>query len=198
MSEALIVSNLVLWVLVIALALICLALARQIGVLTERVAPAGALIIDQGPRVGTAAPLFELRDLGGRVVKLGGVNAAGRGSIILWVSPTCPMCKKLLPAVKSLLARESGVDLVFASDGDLDAQRAFIAREKLDAHPYLLSPELGLAYQIGKLPYAVLIDAEGVIRAKGLINTREHLESLFEAQARGVASLQEYLRESKA
>jgi methylamine dehydrogenase accessory protein MauD len=104
----------------------------------------------------------------------------------------------MLPAVKSLLARESGVDLVFASDGDLDAQRAFIAREKLEAHPYLLSPELGLAYQIGKLPYAVLIDAEGVIRAKGLINTREHLESLFEAQARGVASLQEYLRESKA
>ena len=40
---------------------------------------------------------------------------------------------------------------------------------------------------------AVLIDAEGIIRAKGLVNTREHLESLFEAKERGVASLQEHL-----
>jgi len=32
-----------------------------------------------------------------------------------------------------------------------------------------------------------------VIRAKGLVNTREHLESLFEAQERGVASLQQYV-----
>jgi methylamine dehydrogenase accessory protein MauD len=41
-----------------------------------------------------------------------------------------------------------------------------------------------LAYQVGKLPYAVLIDASGVIRAKGLVNTREHVESLFEAMER--------------
>ena len=37
------------------------------------------------------------------------------------------------------------------------------------------------------------IDAEGVIRAKGIVNTREHLESLFEAKERGVASVQEYM-----
>jgi len=32
-----------------------------------------------------------------------------------------------------------------------------------------------------------------VIRARGLVNTREHLESLFEAMERGVGSVQEYL-----
>ena len=34
----------------------------------------------------------------------------------------------------------------------------------------------------------------GVIRSKGLVNTREHLESLLEAEARGVATLQDFLR----
>jgi len=29
------------------------------------------------------------------------------------------------------------------------------------------------------------------VRARGLVNTREHLESLLEARARGVASVQE-------
>jgi hypothetical protein len=39
----------------------------------------------------------------------------------------------------------------------------------------------------------VLIDEAGVVRAKGLINTREHLESLIQAKEMGVASIQEYL-----
>ena len=42
MSTALVVSNIILWVIVIALALVVLALARQVGILHERVAPAGA------------------------------------------------------------------------------------------------------------------------------------------------------------
>ena len=50
-----------------------------------------------------------------------------------------------------------------------------------------------MTYQVGKLPFAILLDQEGVIRAKGLVNSREHLESLFEAKERGVASVQEYL-----
>jgi methylamine dehydrogenase accessory protein MauD len=52
---------------------------------------------------------------------------------------------------------------------------------------------LGLAFVVEKLPFAALIDKAGVIRAKGLVNSREHLESLFEAHERGVASLQEFL-----
>jgi hypothetical protein len=39
----------------------------------------------------------------------------------------------------------------------------------------------------------VLIDEQGIVAAQGLVNTREHLESLFEAQQRGVASIQDYL-----
>jgi methylamine dehydrogenase accessory protein MauD len=46
---------------------------------------------------------------------------------------------------------------------------------------------------VNRLPYAVLLDGAGVLRAKGLVNSREHLESLFEARERGVASLQDWL-----
>jgi len=194
MTEALLVSNLILWGVVTLLGLVTLALARQIGVLYERVAPAGALIIDKGPRVGERAPLFELPDLAGRPLKLGGLSPEGRSTVLLFVSPTCPVCKKLLPIAKSLVKGERAADLVFASDGDEEEQRRFVARERLEPFPYVLSRELGMAYQIGKLPYAVLIDGAGVVRAKGLINTREHLESLFEAQQAGVGSLQEYLK----
>ena len=49
MNEALVISNLVLWVVVLALMLAVFALARQIGVLYERVAPHGASQPDLHP-----------------------------------------------------------------------------------------------------------------------------------------------------
>jgi methylamine dehydrogenase accessory protein MauD len=54
-----------------------------------------------------------------------------------------------------------------------------------------------MTYQVGRLPFAAVIDSTGILRARGLINSREHLESLFEAQRQGVASLQQYF-ESRA
>jgi hypothetical protein len=36
----------------------------------------------------------------------------------------------------------------------------------------------------------VLIDGKGIVRATGLVNTREQLDSLFEAKERGVANVQ--------
>ena len=51
MSSALVVSVIALWIAVVVLAIVVVALTRQIGVLYERVAPAGALMIAATPKV---------------------------------------------------------------------------------------------------------------------------------------------------
>jgi methylamine dehydrogenase accessory protein MauD len=84
------------------------------------------------------------------------------------------------------------LDVILASDGELAQQREFVRRQRLEVVPYVVSAALGLAYQVGRLPFAALLDEQGIVRARGLVNSREHLESLFEAQRLGVASLQEY------
>ena len=56
MTEALLVSNLILWVAVVVLAGVVAALVRQVGVLYERVAPAGALVLPQSLLAGEPAP----------------------------------------------------------------------------------------------------------------------------------------------
>jgi methylamine dehydrogenase accessory protein MauD len=56
----------------------------------------------------------------------------------------------------------------------------------------VLSTDLGMAFRISKLPYAVVIGPAGLISAKGLVNNREQIESLLIAQEMGVASLQDY------
>jgi methylamine dehydrogenase accessory protein MauD len=196
MTQALLVSNVVLWIAVVALACVVAALARQIGVLYERVAPAGALMLGSGPAVGQPAPVVRVEDLGGAVRELGAPS--GRTTLLFFLSPTCPVCKTLLPVLRSLVRSEGGaLDVVLASDGPRAEHEAFVRAERLDAFPYVLSPDLGIAYRVGKLPYAVLVDAEGVVRARGLVNTREHLESLLEARDRGVASIQEWVQRTE-
>ena len=194
MTTALVVSNVVLWIAVVALAGIVVALVRQIGVLYERIAPAGALMVSRGPEVGDPAPVVVADVLAGGTRALGGAQPDGRSTLLFFLSPTCPVCKTLLPALRSIAHEERRwLDLVLASDGPRVEHEAFVARHALEAFPYVLSAPLGVTYHVGKLPYAVLLDGTGIVRAKGLVNTREHLESLFEAHERGIATIQDFV-----
>jgi methylamine dehydrogenase accessory protein MauD len=191
---ALLVSNVALWCLVAALSIMVLALMRQIGVLHERITPVGALLLRDGLKVGEAAPALTVADLGGRSLAVGAARDDGKSMLLMFVSPTCPVCKTLLPVLKSSrLAERHWLEIVLASDGDIEEHRRFIAAQSLQQFCYVVSTALGLAFQVSRLPFAAVVDEAGVLRARGLINSREHLESLFEAKRRGVSSLQDYL-----
>jgi methylamine dehydrogenase accessory protein MauD len=197
MVTSLMISNALLWVLMLAVIVALWALARQVGILYERIAPMGALMTDAGPKLGDAAPRFDLAALNGARIAVGGER--GRSQLLFFLSPTCPVCKKLLPVLKSSAqAEREWLDVIVASDGDATQHLAFYGSAGLQQFPYVLSAELGMAYRVSRLPYAVLLDERGVIRAKGLINSREHLESLFNAKELGVGSVQDYLRGREA
>jgi methylamine dehydrogenase accessory protein MauD len=197
-SELALVSIALLWVVVIVLALAVFALSRQIGVLLERVAPAGALLTDKGLTPGETAPEVHARDLEGAAVRVGGARDDGRSTLVFFMSPTCPMCDAVLPAVRSLARNERAwLDVILASDGDEADHADYARRKSLAAFPYLVSRELGLRFRVGQLPHAALLDAQGIVVAAGLTNTREHLDSLLEAKRRGVSSIQEYMEQRR-
>ncbi len=190
---ALAISNAVLWVIVIGLCIALLAVVRQLGVLHERIAPAGALMLAKGLKVGEPAPRITVQDLESRSLTLGAERSDARATLLVFVSPTCPVCKALLPALKSsLTAERDWLDIVLASDGESAGQREFVAAHRLGSFSYVVSAPLGISYQVSRLPFAALIDAQGVLRARGIVNSREHLESLFEAKRLGLASIQDY------
>ena len=184
-------------VVVLFLAVVCLsiaffAMARQVGVLFERIAPIGALVTEAGPQIGDRSPEFRLASLTGGDVDIGAPS--GRSTLLFFLAPHCPICKKLLPVLRSVRTGEaSWLDIVLASDGEAPKHSRFIEDAKLQSFRYVLSTELGMRYRVARLPFAVLIDASGVIRSKGLVNNREQLESLFNAQEMNVASIQQFL-----
>jgi len=186
-------SQFLLWIVVIAQGIIILALARQIGVLHMRVAPVGALLTAAGPGVGEHSPRLEVHAMAGNAITLGAPLATGKALLLLFVSASCPICKILIPIAKNF-AKSERLDVVFVGDADAADQRKLIAQYDLDEHCFVNGPEIGMTYRIDKLPYAVLLDDVGVIAAKGLVNSREHLESLIVAKESGYATLQSYLK----
>lgn len=204
MTEALLVSNIVLWVVVIALSLLVLALARQVGILHERVAPAGALQPTSGPKVGELTSRLELKTLAGSQVVIGGANSSDLATFILFISPTCPVCKSLVPTARSLIQSEkSRMQLMFASDGadtdrELAQHKSYVTDLHISDYPYIISQQLGMTYEVSKLPFAVLIGSDGTLKSKGLVNTREHMESLIEAMDSGISTLQDFVGRATA
>ena len=61
---------------------------------------------DHGPAVGEAAPPISVVTLAGSRLELGAPAAAARSRLLLFVSPSCPVCKKLLPIARSFASAE--------------------------------------------------------------------------------------------
>jgi methylamine dehydrogenase accessory protein MauD len=192
-----IASQVLSWLVIIALGIAVVALARQVGVLHERIAPVGALTLAQGPAVGDAAPDMDLVTLNAGTVKIGARREPGNSQLLMFVSPDCPICKHLIPVARSF-ALEERLSVIFVSDGNVDAQRRLIEKFGLQTIPFAHSPDLGMRFGVSKLPYAVLLDREGKVAATGLVNNREHLESLVVSHETGLPSVQAYLQKRNA
>lgn len=196
--DMLTITVVVLWIVVVALGIVVFALARQVGVLYERVAPAGALMLNQQLKVGDQAPGLSVTTLTGEIRKVAAADAGQRAQLLFFLAPDCPICKTLLPVLKSLRRAEPMVQILLISDGgEVAEHQAFVAREQLAQFDYVLSEQVGRSFGVGKLPYAVLIDPQGKIVSLGLVNSREHVESLFEAERLGVATIQDYLSQNE-
>jgi hypothetical protein len=134
---------------VAALAVAVAALAREIGLLRLRVAPAGALeLLSEGPELGRFAP----------IVQSFSITDETRVALAVFSSEGCRICGDLKPAVA-----------VVASDPTV-AVRVF--DEHADAQAWD-------ALRVPGSPYAVAIDLDGTVRAKGTFNNLAQLESVI-------------------
>jgi hypothetical protein len=110
----------VLWVVVVCLALAVLALARQIGVLHERLQPVGALQLSHGLRIGEPAPSLEVTDLSGRSLNVGAAHPAGLDTLVVFVSPTRCAVAVARAARRSGGTGASRVNIVLAATARLE------------------------------------------------------------------------------
>lgn len=173
-----------LWVVVLTLAVITLALARQIGLLHQRLPPTGASVENAGPELGELAPEVPGLAMTGEKSIIGGPAAKAR--MYAFIGPGCGVCDELAPALASIARSEqSAMQVILVSAESEDApNREFLRKNRLDL-PLVRSSRAFAMYGITAPPYALVLDESGVLRAKGTANHLEHLESLLNAVERG-------------
>jgi methylamine dehydrogenase accessory protein MauD len=82
--------------------------------------------------------------------------------------------------------------------GDAARNREFVARHRLERIPFIISEDLGFQYNVLSPPYAILLDERRIIRAKGVANHLEHLESLINAAQLGYPSMESWAQAQRA
>ena len=172
----LIASNLGLLAAVTALGAVVLSLARQIGVLHERTAPAG--VSPRQLRQGQYAdPLaLTLTSVAGASTPLADL-VRGRGLAILFVGSDCPICKALLPAFEPALAPLDMPTCYAGGNEPADVQARYAAENALDPERYFIGPGLAAALQVMLTPTLVVIDGSGGVVFREALRGPAHLRS---------------------
>src|SRR5437867_13083592 len=167
------VSYIALWILVVVLILLVILLYRQLGIVYLGSAEG---VSRDGLSPGTKAPDFNLQDQYGNPQKLS--EYRGRPAVLLFGSPHCSPCRILLPQLHDWAKAHPEVGVIWlnaASDeeslkmvSDLGATLPVLAHE----------PELKLMdrYRVRVTPFMFFLDESGVVRAKGLVNTKGGLD----------------------
>jgi len=187
-----VVSNIALWIVALIQGCVLVLLVRQVGMLHLRLQPAGARTTNVGPEIGMTLPEIQADDIHGNLVP---IISYGRARLLFFIAPPCTACTELLPAAKTIARSERGrFDVVFITAFEDEAvNRTYVAQQGLADWPYVASAHLAQEYGVLGTPYALAIDADGIVRAKGIVNHIEHLESLVEALSRGQATLDDYV-----
>ncbi len=176
MSGAWLVSYAVLWAIVLFQGLVIFVLLRQLGIIYLGTAQG---VARDGIAAGQRAPEFTLPDLAGGVVSLAGFR--GRSLLLVFGSTNCAPCRTLVPDLNEF-ARTRAADFgaLFLIRGTPAETQRFV--DELDVQvPVALHNDEDLSdkYKTRVTPFAFVIDGEGVVRAKGLANNREHLDMLL-------------------
>ncbi|HSB09066.1 MAG TPA: thiol-disulfide isomerase [Blastocatellia bacterium] len=192
MNGVWLVSYLALWLVVALLLLAVFALARQVGLLHRRMGPAVARTENEGPSIGETIQKVKVVNFEGREMTVGGDRTLP--TLFVFLSATCPTCLELAPALRSIWKSDrNSLELVMVTvDSDAHVNRNFIARNKLWGIPLVVSQSLALQLGVFSPPYGVLIDAQGLVLAKGVVNHLEHLESLIDAARLGYPTMESW------
>jgi methylamine dehydrogenase accessory protein MauD len=194
MSSFLLGSYIALWIVAALQTIALAALARQIALLHSRLPGFGAMMTNPGQEVGLPVKPFVADDVHGKTIHI--PDPEKPKTLLVFLSEGCSNCEELEPALRATARQESkGLKVILmAFNGDARSNRAYSEKRGLAHLPLVSSSECAQHFQVFITPYALLLDAKGVILSKGLVNRREHLDSLLNAGDAGHSNLQDLMK----
>jgi len=167
--QALVIS---LSVVVLVQMVLVLALYRQFGLVYLGRAEARSR---DGLALRTVAPKWQAADQFGQTHSSS--DYLGRAQVIIFAEPGCEPCKKLLPELRVFADENDDVGVILVGSSDLVLNRAMAEAHGVDL-PILTQKEDDLSgmFKVTATPFLFVVDQEGVIREKGIVNVKGQIE----------------------
>jgi methylamine dehydrogenase accessory protein MauD len=168
--------------LVLLLAFLFLGVLRSSGMLSWRLAQLEATtpsrIGRSGLKPGRMAPGFMLPSVAGGQAAL--ADFAGRKVLLVFVQSGCGPCHDIAPELNRLATRNKDIQVLVVNNSEPDQARRFALEVKAQ-FPLLVQEKWSLSkrYEVFATPFAFLIDEQGLVAAKGIVTSKEHLGYLF-------------------
>ena len=151
-----------------------IGLIRQVGLLHIRIQPVPALDTEEGPHEGdeleTASQIMEVITVPQNIERI----------LLGFISPTCGLCKPLLPAFQSVAAMQ-GDDVATVLVADVEPERA---GDYLRGHgirlPYFAAPSVFKDSNVPGAPFVIVVDGSGIVLSAGGVNSLEQIELLLD------------------
>jgi methylamine dehydrogenase accessory protein MauD len=170
-----------LWLLVVVLTLCIGGLMRQIGLLQLRLGPEpGVLVTRGGLDRGTKAPDFSAADAETRQI-VENRTFLGRRAIVVFLSVTCSACIDLIPGLNEVARDYAGeINFLTLCEGTEAGCAQFRREYGLDVQTLAdKDGHIAESFEVPVEPFAYLVDEQGVVLLRGIVNTRQHIESLI-------------------
>ena len=148
---------------------------RQVGLILGRMGPMGARPMEAGPRIGeNIMPLFGTE---------GRFGDSQKPTLYIFGSDSCGVCKHVKPAVESLLKYwNSKSNIIMIYDGDAKNGQSPSGSDT-ESVPLIRRNDLRQKLGINFVPFGMMVNSQGVVLGKGLVNEISHVESLLELSA---------------
>lgn len=172
-------SYVALWFVVALEGLMLMVALRQISMLLVGRGTRAARAFDIGPKVGEKFPEVIRKDLEGQLVTLGATTQYD--TLLILISAGCTTCRSLMPGIAVLAANRKKEDMEIV----LMAIKNQWPSRRIKGVRYVVFPDFENVLKIKVTPFAVLINKQGVVLTKGLVNDIQHLESLLNARDMG-------------
>lgn len=161
--------------------LLVLAIARELGTVLVRLGPIGALPGSSGPAIGAVLKTESFSDLYRQQHVVG--DGQGIRTLLLLVSPACSACETVVPGFLAFAREERDrTRLIALSVGDETTVQDYVYARRFEQAgvPYAVGGRNFFErIAVGATPYALLLEEDGTVTARGIVNTLQHLESLF-------------------
>jgi methylamine dehydrogenase accessory protein MauD len=174
-------SIIALWVLVLFETVLLVLLLRALGEIRQRggfATPVSNAHANEGLPLGTQAPAFSAKTPEGNAFNL--AETDGKWRVLTFISPGCSACESALKTLQDFQQEKQDIDVLVVAGTDFKENQAY-ATEKETSLP-LLTPTSKAgkeAFQVQGVPFAFILDKNGIILAKSVLNARDHLQELL-------------------